>query len=1225
MNLLQKDLADGKRLWKEGKVHTLLFSEGTYQVEVDSLWPFLQLDDSGAILDAFCTCSAAEKKGSCVHLAAAYAKILGETGEPLHVRFRESLWNQIGFISMERHGDDPICLKETKEGFEAQTVTGKRLLLLRPTKAKTRKELEKLIFERPLETEETSLKFSKLSPEELALWKQGRPSEQLRYELSFWSDLAKWLMGFEEYKLLFEPLDALEPPHLLKVIFPGLEIEFYIATVLWPRLLEPLSKMKTSLPIQTYGHRQIREIRYDAKLKSFHIDFAEEKASRKAAAPPKEAEGTVIDDWIYFPHSGFFPKSVDPLLEESEIPPARVGQFLQKHTKLLQKFLKNEKIHLGAVPARYHLFFDDASNLHLSSYVFQEGDLHQEEASCFGAWVFLPRQGFFLLEHMLFSGKEKVIPKQQVSDFVGRHLVWLQAYDGFQTHVSTVESRLGYRFENDELVFFTRLEFSEETEEIIDFGQWIYVRGKGFYARSERTGAHLKAGLRISIGSIPSFIDKHRDELESIPHFFSHNCPLIKTGLNISLSEEGEIHVVPEYFFQTGQIPSKVQFFGNYTYVEGQGFFAIPSDLRLPENYGKEKMIEKRVEPYFVGYELDLLYPHLLTIDPRLKKPEKLILRLKHLKREEKARMGGWTCTLSYESEIGEVSVQEIWQALQNGQTYIFSPAGLIFLRTGRFEWLKRRVKRLWIKKGEMMRLSTLEFLQLMAFEELHEPVGKGIKEERTRSLFRDFLNFKTPTPIDLTGLKSELRPYQQTGVHWLWFLYSYGLSGLLCDEMGLGKTHQAMALIAGVKNAKSSAKILVVCPTSVIYHWEKLLENFLPNVSYFIFYGPDRRIETFSEGNFDLILTSYGTLRSEVKVLSKMSFDLAVYDETQVAKNEKSQVHGALRKMQAEMRLGLSGTPIENRLLELKSLFDLVIPGYFPSLSIFRDLFINPIEKHGDPQKKALLARLIHPFIMRRKKSEVLTELPEKMEEIAYCDLSEQQLQLYRSFVQAHQAELVKQLANEGAPFPLAHIFSLLTKLKRVCDHPSLILGDINNYKAHQSGKWDLFVELLSEVRDSGQKLVVFSQYLDMLDIIELHLKEEKIGFAEIRGSTLDRKEQVERFQTDPNCIVFVGSLQAAGVGIDLTAASVVIHYDRWWNPAKENQATDRVHRIGQKRGVQVFKLLAKKSIEEHIHLLIERKLSLAHGIIGFDSQDALKGLDRAELLSLMRQLAGD
>ena len=264
----------------------------------------------------------------------------------------------------------------------------------------------------------------------------------------------------------------------------------------------------------------------------------------------------------------------------------------------------------------------------------------------------------------------------------------------------------------------------------------------------------------------------------------------------------------------------------------------------------------------------------------------------------------------------------------------------------------------------------------------------------------------------------------------------------------------------------------------------------------------------------------------------------------------------------------------------------------------------------------------MIMPFILRRKKTEVLSDLPEKIEEISYIDLSEEQKVLYQQIV--NEKSLKAEDAEEEKSLYL-HIFQLFNKLKQLCNHPALVLQDIENYKNYSSGKFELFKELLTEARNSKQKVVVFSQYLGMLEILRLYLEEEKIQYAGIQGNTKDRKEQIERFKTDPDCEVFLASLQAAGVGIDLVSASIVIHYDRWWNPAKENQATDRVHRIGQTRGVQVFKFVSKDTIEEHIHDMILKKLELASSIIGYDEELEMKRIDKEELMNLLKLVHKD
>jgi superfamily II DNA or RNA helicase len=1225
-HLPKEHLEKGKALLFNKKVGFVIFSEGTYQVEVvegkKTFWPFLQIKDSGELIDGFCTCPSAEE-GSCVHLAAAYLKVGRE--EPFHLRFRESLWNHIGRVCSERHGYLPKALQQEKNAYVAYSQTGKRLFSISAKTKKGEERLQEFLLDRPLETEENSIKFSNLSQDELNLWREGRPSPHLKYELSFWSDFAKWWMNLQEagepYSVEFVEEGI---PTRLNAEFPEVAFSFYIDRSYLPELIPTLQTVSSSLAAYPYPNGRIQEISFDRKEGRFHLKF-EGSSVEKIMPGPKEG-AVVVGDWLYYPKLGFYPKMVDPLLAKHVIAKESVETFLNHHQKLVQKYLKADKIHPYPLEVQYELFFDPKHQLHIYPYVYEKRDLQQMGAHYFGDWVYLPEKGFFQIEQQLFKEASKVLPKEKVSEFVNWHRVWLSAFEGFQPHVSGVESHLGYRVnEKGQLIFFTRLEFTEEKEQIVDLGEWIYLAGKGFYSKVvTRPGAYVQSGMVVDPHAISGFIKEHRGELETIPSFFSNRCPLEKSGLHIGFNEKGEILISPEYFFRPGYFPAKVEIVGEYTYVEGEGFASIPYDCLLPESYKREKVIDKHQEPYFVGYELELLYSHALAIDPKLERPSQMELHLKGLKRDPKSKTGQWILTLSYQTQIGKITPHEVWKAYSEGRPYLFSEAGLLFMRDSRFDWLKEKSKKRWLKQGESLRLNTLEFLRLCGLETLIPPSGKTKQEGATRELLKSFLSFHPPEPIDTTGLLSDLRAYQKTGVDWLWFLYSYGLSGLLCDEMGLGKTHQAMALIAGVKNTlgEKKGKFLVICPTSVIYHWEKLIHDFLPHVRPYIFHGVGRRFEAFSEGEYDLLLTSYGIVRTEKKALCNAHFDLVILDELQVAKNEKSLTHQALRGLSANMRLGLSGTPIENHLMELKALFDLILPGYLPPASTFREMFAHPIEKHHDQEKREMLKRLIRPFMLRRKKSEVLKELPEKIEEIALCDLSQEQQKLYSEVVSAHRDALLKQLRDYSSPPPIAHIFALLSKLKQVCNHPCLINKDFQNYKKYPSGKWELFKELLDEVRDSGQKLVVFTQYLDMLDLFEKYLTEKGIAYAEIRGSTRDRKQEVKRFSEDPNCEVFLGSLQAAGVGIDLIAASVVIHYDRWWNPAKENQATDRVHRMGQKRGVQVFKFVTKETVEEHIHKMIERKLVLSKGVIGFDQHDQVKGFEREELIELLQFL---
>ncbi len=1211
-----EDLKKGQQLLREGKIGELLFSSGTYQVEIkvgkQTFWPFLQISNEGELKDHFCSCEVAEEGGSCVHQAAAWIKIFQDQKVPMHVRFRESIWYQLCHMAARRHGDDSTALKGSAEsGYQAFSSTGKKLFSLKALTPYGKKMVKEIIEKRKPETEETSLKFSNLSPEELTLWKEGRPSPELSFELSFWSDLAKWCFANQEnqkpYKIKFENENT-ELPQGIKIHFPDMDFFFYIAEANWAAIIPTLATVVSPLVVHDVSHRQIRRIFYDPLRKVFHLDIVLHEETEGAAHRKR------VGEWVYVPDQGFYPSQIDPFLKEKLIPTSQIGAFLERHYFLLKHHLQGTKLHDEKRVAKYNLEFDKSHNLHLTCYVFEPGDLQKLDAAQFGTWVFIPGKGFFCLSDVLFDTIETMIPFEEVSLFVSRHRHWLSSYPGFETHVISLESRLGFKLLEEGLEFTSQMDLAESPEDTIDFQEWLYVKGRGFYAKDRaRSGLFLKAGLKIARAEINSFIRAHRDELESVSNFFTSSSPLESSGLKIELNDQMRITVSPCYTYVAGYEGRHLELFEDYTYVEGEGFHEIPSHLKLPAPYFKTILIEEAAEPYFVSYEIDLLKPFILSIETRLKKPDHLELQMKSLQKDED---GSWLVELSYVTNVGTLRAIEIWEALNENKRHFFSSAGLILLKVPRFNWLRTIPRKRWLKQGKLLRLTTLEWIRLFAFENMSAP-----SDEEGGTLWKQFHEMQTPTPPTLAGLQSQLRPYQQTGLHWLWFLHSYGLSGLLCDEMGLGKTHQAMALLAAVSHTTPAGKYLVVCPTSVLFHWQDLLERFLPRLRICVYYGSQRSLDHFRE-NYDLLLTSYGTLRSEKEALSSYSFTVAIFDEIQTAKNHLSQTHKVLKKLDATTRIGLTGTPIENNLLELKALFDVVLPGYMPTETQFKELFVNPIEKQHDEERRKLLSRLIEPFILRRKKSEVLLELPEKVETIAYTPLSEEQKKLYTQVYEASREQLYKELNDSSKPVPYMHVFALLTKLKQICDHPALYLNQVKSYTQHTSGKWDLFVELVRETRATGQKLVVFSQYLGMLDIIESYLQSEKIGYAAIRGSTRDRKEQVTRFRDDPKCEVFIGSLQAAGVGIDLISASVVIHYDRWWNPAKENQATDRVHRMGQNRGVQVFKLVTRGTLEEKIHLLIEKKLNLIEDIIGYDEQLELKTLSRDELIQLLQMV---
>ena len=1212
---------DGKRLVQEGSVKSLVFSGGTYQIEVfdkkcsETFWPFLQLSDEGEIKDAFCTCQEAEKEKSCSHLFAAFLKIVKE--DPLHIRFQFSFWNALCMMAFKRHGSDPKVLKKKGEKqYVCLASGGETVFSLKIRTPEGTKILDEMIFNRALETEETSLKFSNLSAEELALWKRGTPSQELQYELSFWSDCAKWMLLIQElggaYSIDFNTSEQ-ALPRKVNLSFRDLECQFYIAKVNWEAIIPSLRNVESPLQVHEFRNVMIQQIEYDPDAEEMRI----------SSQPVQETHGdkvVSIGDWDFYPDAGFFPAQTNPLLRKKVIPKDQLGNFLTQNFKTVEHYLVGISIFREPIQPAYELQFDEKRQLHIACYAFEKGDLQTKHATFLKPWVYIENKGLYPIKKMAFEEVETVIPPEKISDFIREHRLWLNGYEGFRIHLSNVEFHLSYHFDLKNLTFESESQSLEGSDEIIDFGDWLYIKGKGFYKKLVMRGtAEVSVDTQIKAKEIPLFIHKNREELEQVKGFFTPVCPLEKAGLNILMDADRKIIVEPQYFYRREYQDKKVYFFGDFTYVPGEGFAEIPLPGRLPEKYREQTIVDPKNEPFFITVELSKLKDFIIKIDRRLKCPRHLTLKVNSINKTEDKK---WGLDLAYVSEFGEEKLSTIKESLDQHRSYAITDAGLLFFKDPRFNWLREAN----VLDEDLLTLSTLEWIRLRTFEKVEEPQGESKEVKTTRAFLQELDRFESSDVMNLEGLKSTLRPYQEVGVKWLWFLYSHGLSGLLCDDMGLGKTHQAMALLAAVKNANPGKKLryFVVCPTSVIYHWEELLKNFLPHFRVVIFYGIQRTLKDFNS-SADVLLTSYGTLRSEKEALSKLQFEVAILDEIQIAKNMQSQTHRSLTLLQARTKIGLTGTPIENRLIELKALFDVVLPTYMPSAAQYRELFVNPIEKLHDQEKRALLNRLIHPFVMRRKKKDVLSDLPEKIEEIAHCFLSDEQKKLYReAFLQSRET-LMKEIDKPKKDLPYLHVFALLNTLKQICNHPCLINKDLKNYKAYQSGKWDLFVELLAEVRDSGQKLVVFTQYLGMMTLIEKHLEEQKIQYAAIRGSTQDRKKQLHTFRDDPKCEVFVASLKAAGTGVDLTAASVVIHYDRWWNPAKENQATDRVHRIGQNRGVQVFKMVTKSTIEEHIHHLIERKLSLLESVIGYDDQDQIKHLDREDLVALLKQLNKD
>ncbi len=476
-------------------------------------------------------------------------------------------------------------------------------------------------------------------------------------------------------------------------------------------------------------------------------------------------------------------------------------------------------------------------------------------------------------------------------------------------------------------------------------------------------------------------------------------------------------------------------------------------------------------------------------------------------------------------------------------------------------------------------------------------------------------------------GLKAELRTYQQQGLNWMQFLREQDLAGVLADDMGLGKTVQTLAHILAEKEAgRLDRPALIVVPTTLVHNWREEARRFAPELRVLVLNGPQRKERFEQIGQHELILTTYALLWRDQKVLAEHDYHLLILDEAQYVKNATTKAAQAIRGLRARHRLCLTGTPLENHLGELWSQFDFLLPGFLGSQKDFTKRWRNPIEKNGDGVRRALLARRIRPFMLRRRKDEVARELPAKTTILCSVDLEGAQRDLYETVRTAMQEKVRAAVSAQGLARSHIIVLDALLKLRQVCCDPRLVrmlkaVGDAHEThdrtdrvekgaRAMRSAKLDLLLSMLPELIEEGRRVLLFSQFTGMLSLIAEALEEAAIPYVILTGDTADRVTPVERFQQG-EVPLFLISLKAGGVGLNLTAADTVIHYDPWWNPAAENQATDRAHRLGQDKPVFVYKLIAAGSIEEKIVELQEQKAGLADSILSEDAAGAAKFSD--------------
>ncbi|MBI5962715.1 MAG: SNF2 helicase associated domain-containing protein [Chloroflexi bacterium] len=559
-----------------------------------------------------------------------------------------------------------------------------------------------------------------------------------------------------------------------------------------------------------------------------------------------------------------------------------------------------------------------------------------------------------------------------------------------------------------------------------------------------------------------------------------------------------------------------------------------------------------------------------------------------------------------------QVNFHDIRKALKRKENYIKLADGSI----GQIpqEWLEK-YKHLWGLAEETedgFRVSDLHLSLIDSLLEDDASIQTPPDLLQRRERFRHFERI-APLPLP-KGFTGELRPYQKHGFDWLHFLREYKFGGILADDMGLGKTVQVLTYLQSLQEqAKAESAALLVVPKSLIANWQRESEKFTPSLRFLEYMGNFRNKDVSIFDEYDVVITTYGTMLRDIEILHKYNFNHIILDESQAIKNPLAKSAKAARLLNAEHRIVMTGTPVENNTFELWSQFAFLNPGLLGSMDYFKKEFANPIEAAGDEKTAETLRKLVYPFILRRTKEQVALELPPRTERIVYTDMDTAQKKLYTQTRERYRAELLGLIESEGMNNARFKVLEGLLRLRQIAIHPALV---DKTYKG-ESPKFEILLETLETLQAENHKALIFSQFVETLKLVKKELDARKIKYIYLDGQTQKRQDKVDEFQTNDAIPFFLISLKAGGVGLNLTAADYVIHLDPWWNPAVEMQASDRAHRIGQTRPVFVYKIIARGTVEEKILELQEKKRALVKNIIATEAsffksltRDDVKGL---------------
>ena len=555
------------------------------------------------------------------------------------------------------------------------------------------------------------------------------------------------------------------------------------------------------------------------------------------------------------------------------------------------------------------------------------------------------------------------------------------------------------------------------------------------------------------------------------------------------------------------------------------------------------------------------------------------------------------------------ISFEVLLNAIKHKREYVQLEDGSVGLLPE--QWINKFKRALSLSETNKDKIRFSKF-QANALDLLITDAGKVEEDDEYKKHFEKLNSFEKIRRQNLpSGFKSILRPYQKSGYDWFYFLKEFQFGGILADDMGLGKTIQVLALLSNEKKDKDKPPDLVIAPTSVVFNWLLEAKRFSPQLKILNHTGNNRiKNETHHFDNFDVVLTSYPILLRDIKFFAEKEFNYIILDESQKIKNPGAKTAKLARTLKSRYRLCLTGTPVENNLNELWSQISFLNPGMLGSLNKFQESFVTPVQKNNNDPAAEYLRKTVYPFILRRTKDVVAKEIPEKTEIVHYCEMDQAQQKIYNIWRDSIRDEILKEIETKGIKKSGFKVLEGLLRLRQICNHPSLVK---ENYK-NKSGKFEEFKELFEKVLGENHKVLVFSQFVKMLEIIKAYLDQEKIKYEYLTGNTKDRESCVNNFQNNNEVKIFLISLKAGGFGLNLTAADYVFHYDPWWNPAVEAQATDRTHRIGQDKNVFVYKFITKDSVEEKILQLQLKKRKLVENIISGES-GILKNLTKDDI----------